>query len=202
MPNKVGTYTIIASFSIEDNHQIHYDSKGQILYSEFLPVEKTFIVTKSAPGEHKYTITSYWGGQKFTADIKLSDSQYQSLKTAKKNKKTKGITEIHTNKYLSVKKTITKKLVICKIKNNKKIWTKNWKSKNNKFIKQGYKAKRYTQISKKNGKIWITYKKTSVKKYEIRGGAVSTLAKDGLYKKGDYISLYGPEPLIDIKITI
>jgi len=47
----------------------------------------------------------------------------------------------------------------------------------------------------------MTFKKTYKKKYEIKA-TVSTIAKNGMLKKGDYISLYAAEPMKDKKITI
>ena len=108
---------------------------------------------------------------------------------------------------IKVKITKTKKLVIYKITKNKKTgkikekWTKKWKAKAKKLIKQGYKSKLHKKLSKNNGKIWMTFKKTYKKKYEIKA-TVFTIAKNGQYKKGDYISLYSAEPMKDKKITI
>lgn len=202
LPEKVGAYTVIVSYSGKEKN-FSFDND---IYYEYLPVEKTFNVIKTAP-EHTYVVTDYWGGQKYSVTIKLNDKQYQSLKTAKKNKKSKEIIDIHTNKYIAVKITTSKKLVTCKITKNKKTgklkkqWTKNWKAKKNKLIKQGYKAKTYKKVSKNGGKIWIVFKKTTKKKYEIKA-SIFTVAKNGQYKKGDYLCLYGPEPMRDIRITI
>ena len=207
LPNRAGTYNIIASYPGDQRYFSFGNGTHQTIYNEYLSTEQKFNIAKLNPKEHKYTITAYWKGQKYTVNVKLSNTQYQSLKTAKKNKKSKSIIGIHTKTYVTLKKTVTKKLVIYKITQNKKTgkikktWTKKWKSKTKKLIKQGYKSKIHKKLGKYKGKIWITFKKTIKKKYEIKASAL-TVAKNGQYKKGDYITLYGPEPLISQKINI
>ena len=207
LPSQPGTYTIIAKYSGKDKKFGYtYEDQHTEWYYEYLPAEKTFTITKIAP-VHEWTITGKWKGQKYSVTIRLTENQYQTLKAAKNNKKLKEIGPIHTKQYITVKIKKTKKLVIYKIIKNKKTgkikekWTKKWKLKAKKLIKQGYKSKLLKKLSKKNGKIWITFKKTYKKKYEIKA-TVSTIAKNGQYKKGDYITLYSAEPMTAKKITI
>ena len=207
LPDKSGKYTIIALFDGKEPYFTFGDEKSKKTYYEYLPAEKSFTITKKNPTEHKYTIASYWNGQKYTLTTKLTDKQYQSLKTAKKNKKTKEISGSRTKKYVTVKRTITKKLVVYKVTQNKNTgkikqkWTKNWKSKSKKLVNLGYKGKMHKKLSKYKGTIWITFKKTIKKKYEIKT-LFSTISKDGQYKKGDYISLGSVEPMGGIRISI
>ena len=207
LPDKTGKYTIIASFDGKEPYFSFGNENSKTTYYEYLPVEKSFTITKKNPTEHKYTITSYWYGQKYTITTKLTDKQYQSLKTAKKNKKTKEISGSRTKKYVTAKRTITKKLIVYKVTQNKNTgkikqkWTKNWKSNAIKLVKLGYKGKMHKKLSKYKGTIWITFKKTIKKKYEIKT-LFSTISKDGQYKKGDYISLGSVEPMGAVSISI
>ena len=201
-PYGAGVYTIVAKNN-PDDAKLTDDFGG--VYYKYLSAEKKFTITQLPL--YQWTVTGTWNGQKYSVSVKLTEQQYQTLKKAKKNKKTKEIGPIHTNKYVKAKITKTKKLVIYKIVQNKKTgkitekWTKNWKAKAKKLIKKGYKSKLHKKLSKKNGKIWMTFKKTYKKKYEIKA-TVFTIAKNGQYKKGDYISLYSAEPMKDKKITI
>ena len=202
-PFGAGVYTVVAKYDATRGSCLSDEYGG--IYYKYLSAEKKFTITQIP--EYKWTVKGNWNGQSYKVLVKLTEKQYKALKNAKKNKKTKEIGPIHTNKYVKAKITKTKKLVIYKIVQNKKTgkitekWAKNWKVKVKKLIKQGYKSKLHKKLSKNNGKIWMTFKKTYKKKYEIKA-TVSTIAKNGMLKKGDYISLYAAEPMKDKKITI